>query len=155
MIKEIIIPETKSERIKREKKVKLEKEKKDRKITESRRWKYSEEDTNKEKQIIAIAEFCGWSQDEVLGWWAPDDSEWYGTSWGIDMLPDYLNDLNAMHDAEKMLFKFGPKDSNSIVANRMHDYAEALGYDIHATAEQRAEALLKTIGRWEDESEQV
>ena len=61
----------------------------------------------------------------------------------------------AMHEAEKMLFKFGPKDSDSIVANRMHDYAEALGYDIHATAEQRAEALLKTIGRWEDESEQV
>ena len=114
---------------------------------------------NKEKQRIAIAEFCGWSQDEVLGWWAPDDSEWYGTSWGIDMLPNYLNDLNAMHDAEKGLTDAQWREYTNNLLNLTAMYIDQEGApmrlvsSIHATAEQRAEALLKTIGRWEDESE--
>ena len=117
---------------------------------------------NKEKQRIAIAEFCGWSQDEMLGWWAPDDSEWYGTNWGIDMLPEYLNDLNAMHSAVKSLddhymevFGFHLQEIlGCYVVGVVEDYKRhmrLLTILANATAEQRAEALLKTIGRWEDE----
>ena len=100
---------------------------------------------NKEKQRIAIAEFCGWSQDEMLDWWAPDDSEWFGTNWGIDMLPDYLNDLNAMHSA---LMSAG-----ILVRMKVEEFLPTIKgcNPVFATAEQRAEALLKTIGRWEDE----
>ena len=50
---------------------------------------------NKEKQRIAIAKACGWSDcdPDIIQYAArrPDGS------WGI--MPDYLNDLNAMHEA--------------------------------------------------------
>lgn len=69
-----------------------------------------------------------------------------------DGCPDYLNDLNAMHEAEKVLY-----DKNS--CHRFWKYADVLkclypanlGIDtfIHATASQRAEAFLRTIGKWE------
>ena len=69
--------------------------------------------------------------------------------------PDYCGDLNAMHDAE-----------NWIIANKsslwlFQDYAQnlrknfqTLGLDgyIHATARQRAEAFLRTIGKWKEEA---
>ena len=48
--------------------------------------------------------------------------------------PDYLNDLNAMHEAEKTL-----KVSEII------PYGENVGHDMKATAAQRAEAFLKTL----------
>lgn len=76
-------------------------------------------------------------------------------------LPDYLNDLNAMHEVENTL-----NDHNA-----RYDYATALarvtigeefddegfspngfGYFavLQATAAQRAEAYLRTIGKWID-----
>ncbi len=62
---------------------------------------------------------------------------------------DYTSDLNAMHEAEKVLRKpIKPTDSDSIISDRMHDYAEALNYCIDATAAQRAEAFLKTLNLW-------
>jgi hypothetical protein len=68
------------------------------------------------------------------------------------MLPDYLNDLNAMHDAEEYLFKDVHQWRYFI--NNLRD---ATGEDpflavAHATAAQRAEAFLKTLGLWEEES---
>lgn len=60
----------------------------------------------------------------------------------VKYLPDYLNDLNAIHEAEKLIM-----DESSII------YVEYLGQiscPWHATAAQRAEALLKTIGKWEE-----
>lgn len=63
-------------------------------------------------------------------------------------IPNYCNDLNAMHEAEEVL-----------CASHLHkDYALILGrivkrrirFDaIHATAQQRAEAFLVTIGKWQ------
>jgi len=67
----------------------------------------------------------------------------------LKQLPDYLNDLNAMHEAEKVLRKpMKPSDTDTIIGDRMHDYAEHLGYAIDATAAQRAEAFLKTLNLW-------
>ena len=63
--------------------------------------------------------------------------------------PDYLNDLNAMHEAEKMLRKpMKGSDTDTIIGDRMHKYAELIGYAFGATAAQRAEAFLRTLGLW-------
>lgn len=65
-------------------------------------------------------------------------------------LPDYLNDLNAMHEVEKTLtnlvdqltylHKLSPIKSEWTLAT--------------ATARERAEAYLKTIGKWEGGSDE-
>ena len=64
---------------------------------------------------------------------------------------NYCNDLNAMHDAEKVL---APKNWNNF-SEKWHDYYKNLrrgdaGRAIHATARQRAEAFLRTLGKWEE-----
>ena len=55
--------------------------------------------------------------------------------------PDYVNSLDAMHEAEKVL-----------TTNQWNSYVIKFGcflFDCcHATARQRAEAFLKTLGKW-------
>jgi len=61
---------------------------------------------------------------------------------------DYCNDLNAMHEAEKVI----KKDSN-LWKTYESFLARIVSGDcgmFHITANQRAEAFLKTIGKWED-----
>jgi hypothetical protein len=106
-----------------------------------------------EQQRIAIAESCG-----IVG---PFDNRWIkeyeeegGDSYGFTgfekgelvFIPDYLNDLNAMHEAEKTL------DYDDL-----NDMEESVSFHFgvtpfHSTAAQRAEAFLKTIGKWEEEA---
>lgn len=80
-----------------------------------------------EKQRIAIAEACGW---HVI----------------YDKLPNYLNDLNAIHEAEKTL--------NNDQLLRYHGMLlNMCGRSMYASmaqAAQRAEAFLKTTGKWEE-----
>ncbi len=93
---------------------------------------------NPEKQRIAIAEACGWK----TGYRDPE--AWHP-------LPDFLHDLNAMHEAEKVLRKpMEGSDTDTIIGDRMHKYAELIGYAFDATAAQRAEAFLRTIGKWKE-----
>lgn len=58
---------------------------------------------NPTEQRIAIAEACGFKREE-RGYGAftrvEDGEEWTYTTHD---LPDYLNDLSAMHEAEKIL----------------------------------------------------
>ncbi len=64
-------------------------------------------------------------------------------------MPDYPNDLNAMHEVEKGLFA-----RNDWSACNFEIELGKLTYgswEWHATAAQRAEAFLKTIGKWEDD----
>ena len=95
-----------------------------------------------EQQRTAIAEACGWK----TGYRDPE--AWHP-------LPDYLNDLNAMHDAEKVLTGQAASDYDMhlwIVIKRDWDEANnplATIASWHATAAQRAEAFLRTIGKWE------
>jgi hypothetical protein len=67
---------------------------------------------------------------------------------------NYCTDLNAMHEAEKTLIKgfedepesselWSDYQTNLIIACKAY-----LSY--HATARQRAEAFLKTLGKWEE-----
>lgn len=66
---------------------------------------------------------------------------------------DYCTDLNAMHEAEKVLCRpMKESDSDRIIGDRMHAYAELIGYAFDATARQRAEAFLRTLGKWDDQS---
>ena len=66
----------------------------------------------------------------------------YGQVWTPET-HGYCYDLNAMHEAEKTL------------TNEQWDYyCEELGGSLracaHATASLRAEAFLRTIGKWEE-----
>jgi hypothetical protein len=61
-------------------------------------------------------------------------------------IPDYLNDLNAMHEAEKAL----TSEQLEVYCNILHKPNHGVYWAIHATASQRAEAFLRTIGKWEE-----
>jgi hypothetical protein len=64
--------------------------------------------------------------------------------------PDYLSDLNAMHEAEKMLTPQQQSDySFSLSAGWMSDRRDNWR-GCHATATQRAEAFLRTLNFWKD-----
>ena len=127
---------------------------------------------NKELQQIKIAEACGYVWDNgrigVCGWWT--DPSGFQISWGQNKLKamsqllmiDYLNDLNAMHEAESSLteeqfYIYGSYlDTITLPKKSMPmcyvDSPEAGMYRelICATAAQRAEAFLKTLDLWEE-----
>ena len=100
-----------------------------------------------EAQQKGIAEACGWTNvaprivknvkhqgdDITVGIWS--DNGW---------IPDYLNDLNAMHEAV-----------NSLTTSQMTTMSQHLHRRLgmlwgFATAAQFAEAFLRTIGKWQE-----
>jgi hypothetical protein len=104
---------------------------------------------NKELQRIAIAEACGYKDvttritegtfKVITGFKNHNFDE---------EIPDYLNDLNAMHEAEKTLdddLDLDYSENLEIVAGARwgaNNYRSA-------TAAQRAEAFLRTLNLWE------
>lgn len=110
---------------------------------------------NPEQQRIAIAKACGRVQ-RPDGFWFPE-----GKNYGSAGIPDFLHDLNAMHEAEKVLWDFGDamEFTNQLVGIVCSargfrwdkgDHDDHLMCLSHATAFQRAEAFLRTIGKWEE-----
>lgn len=120
-----------------------------------------------EAQRIAIAKVCGWE------WMAGEASDkhpsYYG--WGKDgvgfrQLPEYISDLNAMHEAEELLLpddaaysqrNFYASELGRICLNDNGRGWKPLSNDdcfpiLHATAAQRAEAFLRTLNLWKDEA---
>ena len=105
-----------------------------------------------EKQRIAIATACGWTKfNSATHKWAiffgqPPNAR--SNSWE---LPHFLTDLNAMHEVEKVLT--GYQQTVTYSDNLM----KIVGYhtfdSAHATATQRAEAFLRTLGLWEEEEQ--
>ena len=65
-----------------------------------------------------------------------------------DCLPDYLNDLNAMHEAEKILTDDQHITYRNILANVIGDVTFFCRKYTSATAAQRAEAFLRTLNLW-------
>lgn len=61
---------------------------------------------------------------------------------------DYCGDLNAMHEAEDEL-----SGNQYMVYALMLDAVEGSLFGIRATARQRAEAFLRTLGKWEEGAE--
>ena len=124
---------------------------------------------NPEQQRIAIAEACGWSHktlDNETYWWHDENNKSLPPSDdGMRACPNYLNDLNAMHEAEetldasqcaeyaRQLMKHHPTYCVTVLDNRFAP-TEEIAYQtyqlLHATATQRAEAFLRTIGKWEE-----
>ncbi len=88
----------------------------------------------------AIAEVCGWTDvSEVHRSGKAPGADYVGQ----EFIPDYCNDLNAMHQAEKTL-RGGEWDTYvDLLADTWMQVARA-------TARQRAEAFLRTLGKWED-----
>lgn len=95
-----------------------------------------------EAQRIAIAESVGIRLHD--GDHAPSNYTF------VSDLPDYLNDLNAMHKAEKIL-KGGMRSKYdaelTLICSRDYNFIW------ESTAAQRAEAYLRTIGKWKGEDE--
>lgn len=115
-----------------------------------------------DEQQAAIAEFCGWKKKDGSNlWWNPNIK---GSKVGC-RIPDYLNDLNAMHEAFLMLSPKVFKDrfgfnwtlrieflknlENIVIAKE--ERVECLDVIVNATSRDRAEALLHTIGKWRDQ----
>jgi hypothetical protein len=96
-------------------------------------------------QRIAIAEACGWKETEA---WLDGrrcfERADINAGWDFDSLPDYLNDLNAMHEAEKVLTTAQTTTMSQYLHRRL---GMLWGF---ATASQRAEAFLRTIGKWKE-----
>lgn len=66
-------------------------------------------------------------------------------SMAVRVVPDYLNDLNAMHEAERVL---DIEDGQWIIySEHLERMTDDCGF--HATAAQRAEAFGLTLGLWE------
>ena len=110
---------------------------------------------------IAVAEACGWiihgpdgvalrnPKGEIV-------NQHYGEAW---RLPNFCTDLNAMHEATQGLINSKPGYWEWYYASTL---VEVLGYTpdypdkrmmfsaIQATARQRAEAFLRTIGKWKE-----
>ena len=88
---------------------------------------------------IAIAEACGWGQHDYRAH------------------RDYCNDLNAMHEAERSLNSQHVQDYTfnllHVTNNDGTGFYGTLGCfaHVHATAAQRAEAFLRTLGKWEED----
>lgn len=112
-----------------------------------------------ESQRIAIAEACGWYIHDpacptgVTMWRHPKHPYGWRDANG---LPDYLNDLNAMHEAEKVLvgrtgFGLWRDGSHQFWGELISVTTCDQFHLVHATAIQRAEAFLRCIGKWSPE----
>jgi hypothetical protein len=94
-----------------------------------------------DKQNIAIAQACGVVSKDQWG-------ALYKTEQGYARdCPDYLNDLNAMHEAEKTL----RNQFTTLEEAYWRNLAYVQPHPIFATAVQRAEAFLRTVGKWEED----
>lgn len=123
----------------------------------------------KELQRIKIAEACGWKIErttdahgrEIAQITEPDGNayQWKFSDSGVfGNLPDYLNDLNAMAEAEKVLTEdqmfwyMRTLCRNATIQNPDNtlsvDEARQMCF---ATAAQRAEVFLRTLGLWDAE----
>jgi hypothetical protein len=84
----------------------------------------------------AIAEACGWPGNLIC-------TDFNGNLWPADP-PNYCTDLNAMHEAEKLIYKHHWMWT-------AYYYAVGAGpFSLHVTARKKAEALLKVLGKWEE-----
>lgn len=108
----------------------------------------------------AIAEACGWTEIQDSGVWHHHKLWGYpplkpgqcGNS--FHYLPDYCTDLNAMHEAEKMLK--GYEQIHTYVwhlSNRKDWETDFQLMEVHISARDRAEAFLRTLGKWKEVAE--
>ena len=105
-----------------------------------------------EQQRIKIAEACGWTEiSERCMWGLPPNAIDDGTENCLRHFPKYESDLNAMHEAEKSLtdLHLYCKFLYLVV---LDDHTNTANEPAFATARQRAEAFLRTLGLWQDDA---
>jgi hypothetical protein len=110
-----------------------------------------------DKQRIAIAEACGWTKykgSEKFQFCSPRGMYAHMENlpkYLVDLknLPKYLVDLNAMHEAEKVLDYNQMNQYQNIELSRF--VRTGTTWICRATAAERAEAFLRTLGKWEDD----
>ena len=111
-----------------------------------------------EQQRIAIAIASGWRFDKsrerqkagylVLPGDGLNVTVWRDGTFGSERhLPDYLNDLNAMHAAEARLSD-EQWEAYLFELNELIGHNHRVQFAVSATAGQRAEAFLRTLGLW-------
>ena len=91
----------------------------------------------------AIAEACG-----IVG----RSGEIYKTpdGWVVDC-PSYCTDLNAIHEAEKTLKGYNQIHTYVWHLNNRKDWETDFKLmEVHISARDRAEAFLRTLGKWEE-----
>lgn len=118
-----------------------------------------------EEKRVKIAETCGWvwhptagkaedynsqqKAEAILCWSAPGDD-----FWRTQELPDYFNDLNAIHEARSNL----NNDQKERYVGKLCEFSEMGGYDgydslewciVNSGAADQAEALGLTLNLWE------
>jgi hypothetical protein len=115
-----------------------------------------------EQQRIEIAKACGWelkSNGLSPMWSWQNESLTHRIKWvahkemaSQGVLPDYLNDLNAMHEAigtllfsQRRAYRINLKE---IMSKKINPAVICYSECIDAPAAQRAEAFLKTIDKW-------
>lgn len=114
---------------------------------------------NEQEQQVAIAEACGWQDvvvidDGIIVGLPPGFTEDQCPEGADKDVPDYLHDLNAMHEAEKTL----PYEEQLNYFRTLEDIVDQANGSItafavgKATAAQRAEAFLRAIGKWKETS---
>jgi hypothetical protein len=91
----------------------------------------------------AIAQACGWTDVTA----AHRSGKAPGADYvGYEFYPNYCTDLNAMHEAEGTL-----STANMYVMEvQLKRVLSAREFYFHATARQRAEAFLRTLGKCEE-----
>jgi hypothetical protein len=112
---------------------------------------------NDEEINRAIAEHLGWSAIRMSALWEfTEPGEDHQVLCGLNpqgntrAVPNYCGDLNAMHEAEKAFTSvqcsFYTYSMREVITE--HDASRRTW---HATARQRAEAFLRTVGKWRGE----
>ena len=90
-----------------------------------------------------IAEAC----PTVAGVWSDGELRWNSKLRPVPTCFDPVNDLNAMHEAEKVLSPLCRAEYAIALADITNRRGVELDY-VGATARQRAEAFLRTLGKW-------
>lgn len=108
---------------------------------------------------ITIQQHFGWKKTrDPGGWfvWTDADGKFLGRYYAPEFpkCPDYCRDLNAIHGAEITLWK-EPETVEAYETCLQDVYLRAVGYGgcaywFMAGAYPRAEAFLRTIGKWVD-----
>jgi hypothetical protein len=115
-----------------------------------------------ESQRIAIAEVCGWefapgypqqlAQNKTAGVpWQYINGQHCADGTTLRGVPNYLTDLNAMHEAEKVLTEEQLEEFTMHLDACLWSGYPASRKTWHATAAQRAEAFLRTLNLWKDD----
>lgn len=123
-----------------------------------------------EEQNKAIAAYLGWTEFEIyednagppihcayspptIGFSKSGDWEYLKPK-DKKAFPNYTRDLNAMHEAEKVLLEAQwseyRDELRTVVLGSVRMVSQWTKADLHATAAQRCEAFLRVLNLWKE-----